>query len=318
MATLHTLRNKYLCAKISTLGAEVQSLQDIATGQEYCWQGDPAFWGGRAPILFPIVGGMWDGQCRINQRTYSIPKHGFVRNRNWSIVPAATPPPAELGEESETLTLAVENTPDELEMFPWPYRLEVSYRLCGRRLEAEFLVKNLSTTETMHFQIGGHPSLQMPDWKADGQVVQGYLRFEGRPLDMLRATTQGCTQPQRVPIPWSNDAATSAALARHQSHNALVPICVDTFANEALIFDNHQLSAIEVLDLNGRRLAHFTSSAPVWLVWSPTGQHAPFICVEPWYGLCDSHYFSGSIEDRPFMQHASPGQTWKGGYTMSV
>lgn len=317
MAQLHHLYNKHLMATISAEGAEIVSLRDRQSNQEYCWQADPAYWDGHAPILFPIVGGMWDGVCRIQQREYAIPKHGFVRKRTWSLLEA----PAradQLGEESQTLTFTVENTEAELEIFPWPYRLAVSYKLVGRTLRVDMKVENRSTNSTMYFQMGGHPSLQLPDWKPEGQTVQGYLRFEGRPIDMLRATTQGCTQPQRVPVPWSDDHNTSAALARHQPYNALVPISVDTFANEALIFDRQQLSAVEVLNLQHRRIARFTSSAPVWLIWSPQGQHAPFVCVEPWYGLCDSHYFDGSIEERPYIQQALPGQTWTGWYQMEV
>ena len=44
-----------IAVTVSPLGAEMQSLQD-AQGRDYLWNGDPAFWSGRAPILFPIVG----------------------------------------------------------------------------------------------------------------------------------------------------------------------------------------------------------------------------------------------------------------------
>ena len=45
------ITNGDLTATISTLGAELQSLTDSA-GREYMTDGDPAFWSGRAPILF--------------------------------------------------------------------------------------------------------------------------------------------------------------------------------------------------------------------------------------------------------------------------
>ena len=313
MQTLFTLHNEHLQATFSTQGAELQSLTDRKTGQEYCWQGDLAFWNGRAPILFPIVGGMWDGACRINGQVYHIPKHGFVRKREWTRIAAA-----QHLTNDNSITFAVENTSEELEMFPWPYRLEVTYALTGRTLRTDLRVKNLSSASTLYFQMGGHPSLRLPDWQPEGQNVQGYLRFEGRPLDLLRASLQGCTEPKRVPIPWNDDVETSNALARHQPANALVPISVATFANEALIFDHRQLSAVEVLNLRKQRVARFASSAPVWLVWAPQGKHAPFLCVEPWYGLCDPQDFHGNIEERPYIQHAAPGAVWEGWYTMEV
>ena len=211
MQKLFTLQNEHLQATFSVQGAELQSLTDRNTGQEYCWQGDPAYWKGRAPILFPIVGGMWDGVCRINGQTYAIPKHGFVRKREWTRIPETRNAPA-----GNSITFAIENTAEELAIFPWPYHLEVTYSLTGRTLRADLRVHNPSSASTLYFQMGGHPSLLLPDWKAEGQDVQGYLRFEGRPIDLLRASLQGCTEPKRVPIPWSNDIETSNALARHQ------------------------------------------------------------------------------------------------------
>lgn len=308
MQPLFTLRNEELTARIASRGAEVQSLSDNRSGQEFCWQGDPEFWAGRAPILFPIVGSLWNGTCRIDEKEYRIPKHGFVKDREWTL----------LSQTDRSLTLVLEGTRADLECFPWPFRLEVGYRLDGRCLRADLRVHNLSAESTMWFQIGGHPSVLLPDWQRQGQDVQGYLRFEGNPRDMLRASLQGCTEAKRVPIPWNNDIETSTALARHQPANALVPICTATFAQEALIFDGRQVSAVQVLDLRKRRVARIASSAPVWLVWAPQGQHAPFLCAEPWYGLCDPQEFSDGIRQRPFIQHAAPLHTWSGWYTLEV
>ena len=52
-----TIRSDRLEAVVSPLGAELQSLRDSA-GRDYLWDGDAAWWTGRAPILFPIVVGL--------------------------------------------------------------------------------------------------------------------------------------------------------------------------------------------------------------------------------------------------------------------
>ena len=49
-------------------------MKDLKTGREYGWQGDERWWKGRAPILFPIVGGMWNGECRYGNTVLRIPK----------------------------------------------------------------------------------------------------------------------------------------------------------------------------------------------------------------------------------------------------
>ena len=51
---------------------------------------------------------------------------------------------------------------------------------------------------------------------------------------------KGVTEPQRFPIPWSKDAATSRALASNNHFNALIPLTIDAFANEALISINNK------------------------------------------------------------------------------
>ena len=67
---------------VSHKGAELQSL--IANGREYLWQGDPTFWGRRAPILFPIVGKVADDKLRINGQEYTMKQHGFARDAEFA------------------------------------------------------------------------------------------------------------------------------------------------------------------------------------------------------------------------------------------
>lgn len=47
-----TISNEHLQVKISTKGAEVQSIQDIKTQQEYIWKGDEKWWSGHSPYSF--------------------------------------------------------------------------------------------------------------------------------------------------------------------------------------------------------------------------------------------------------------------------
>ena len=67
-----------LAAEIAAVGAELVRLTDGA-GRDLLWNGDPAWWTGRAPILFPIVGELRDGQYRLDGKTYLLPRHGFAR-----------------------------------------------------------------------------------------------------------------------------------------------------------------------------------------------------------------------------------------------
>lgn len=75
-----TLSNKLLTVTASSVGAELQSIRSNLTGHEYLLQGDPFYWKRRSPILFPIVGTVWDG------KEYAMNQHGFARDMNSATV----------------------------------------------------------------------------------------------------------------------------------------------------------------------------------------------------------------------------------------
>ena len=74
-----------LTAAINPHGAELSSLRDPA-GRELMTDGDPAFWSGHAPLLFPIVGRLVGDCYRLDGRDYSLPQHGFARRRDFALI----------------------------------------------------------------------------------------------------------------------------------------------------------------------------------------------------------------------------------------
>ncbi len=287
-----TLSNNQLSVLISEIGAEVQSIKSVETGHEYLWNGDARWWSGHSPILFPIVGGMWNGTCRIHGTEWQIPKHGFVRRAPWHV-----------DEQTNTqVRLSFHSTVGTFQHFPFAYCLTVTYTLHEKTLSATFHVHNLSNCD-LHFQLGGHPAIALPDWKEENPV-DGYLKLEGSASYVVRVGEQGCWQPEHHAVP--------------QTADGLVPITVDTFSHEALIFPEHQVKAAIVLNLQKQPIARVACESPVWLFWQPQGVHTPFICCEPWYGLCDEQGFEGDISQRPYINCAHAGDTWTGGYEVEI
>lgn len=286
------ISNNQLAVTISPIGAEVQSIKDVNTQCEYLWHGDAHWWSGHSPILFPIVGGLWNGTCRVDGQELHISKHGFVRRAPWRVVCV----------EADKAVFEFVSTVGTFAIFPYAFRLTATYSLDDRKLRAEFCVENLGGSPFC-FQLGGHPAIALPNWD-DAQPLDGYLRLEGNPTYVLRAGEQGCLEPDTFPVPLNADG--------------LVPLTVDTFSHEALIFDNHQVSAATVLTPSGQPVARVESTAPVWLFWSPQGIHTPFVCLEPWYGLCDHQSFCGDITERPYINTVNGHATWMGGYGIEI
>ena len=77
MSTVTTIKRGGLTAAIDSMGAQLTRL--ALNGNEYLWQGDPAFWGKHAPILFPIVGSLRNNTATSAAGTCEMPRHGLAR-----------------------------------------------------------------------------------------------------------------------------------------------------------------------------------------------------------------------------------------------
>src|SRR5579871_4153790 len=80
-----SIESAELQATISTLGAELVGLRD-SDGVDYLWTGDPAWWTGHAPILFPIVGELRGNSFTVDGKRYAMGRHGFARGSTFDVV----------------------------------------------------------------------------------------------------------------------------------------------------------------------------------------------------------------------------------------
>ena len=178
---MKTVSNQELTIRVSEHGAELSSIVANATGKEYLWQADPAFWKRHSPVLFPIVGSVWKAEYRNEGTVYPLSQHGFARDMDFTLIDEA---------ENE-LRFALESTPDTLRAYPFPFLLEIGYRLEGNKVEVLWRVKNTGD-KTMHFQIGAHPAFLYPNYEVD-QPDRGYFAFDVKKDLVYRALVEkGC------------------------------------------------------------------------------------------------------------------------------
>ena len=71
------ISNDDLAVEVSSLGAEMQSLKTV-DGRDWLWNGDAAWWTGRSPILFPIVGKAPGDILAVNGTPYPIDRKSVV------------------------------------------------------------------------------------------------------------------------------------------------------------------------------------------------------------------------------------------------
>lgn len=286
------LESSYLSAEINLHGAELSSLR--SKEREYIWQADPRFWKRHAPILFPIVGKVWDNTYRVGQAEYHLPQHGFARDCDFSLINQ------QLGEAVLELT----HTDELLSRYPYPFRLEARHKLLADTVVSKWTVANVADLD-MYYQIGAHPAFNLPGFRPDDDV-HGYLVFyrDSQALTSLSVTQlsdRGHALPSRYELALD-----------HQ----MLAITPTLFEHDALVLEGSQADRVVMLDAQQRPYLQMDFDAPVVGVWSPL--NAPFCCIEPWFGRTDAEGFAGSIEARDYIQRLGAHETFCFTYTIKI
>ena len=290
---METLHNELLTVEVSDLGAELQSIKDDE-GKEYLWQGDDRYWGRRSPILFPLVCGLWKGTYRTEGDTYQMGRHGFARDMNFRVLKKA----------DDRMTYVLSDTENTLRQYPYHFMLSVTYKLVENEIHVIWHVHNTDTRE-IHFQIGAHPAFYLPGVK-EGEPIKGCLRFDrGDKIERIYGNHDGCITDDRYELEGCN--------------GGLWAFNEESFKDDAVIIDKCQLREIEILDPQTARPAVTVSfNAPCVGIWTPYGKNAPFLCIEPWYGVHDRYEYRGQFRDKYLMNHLQPGASFMSEYIIKI
>lgn len=289
---MQTLCNGILTVQVSESGAELQSIKK--NGHEYLWQGDPAFWGRRSPVLFPIVGSVWEKKYRVNGTEYEMGQHGFARDMEFSLVSAS----------DDEVWYRIEYSKDTLQVYPWQFVLEIGYRLSGNSIEVLWKVTNPSDEE-IFFQIGAHPAFNYPDYDAQ-KPERGYFVFDrSEGLQCVRIKEKGCVDAEsRYPLILTDGA---------------IPLDWKTYDEiDTFVLQDSQVSRVSLLRPDKSPYLTVTFDAPVLGLWSPPGKNAPFVCIEPWFGRCDQAGYEGDFRNRDWMNALAPGKVFSASYTITL
>lgn len=290
---MHTLKNDVLTVEVSEHGAELHSIRKGAT--EYLWQADPKFWARHSPVLFPIVGSVWDKLYRVDGKVYELGQHGFARDMDFVKVE---------GNDTEVF-YRLESNEETLKKYPWPFRLEIGYKLKDNAIEVIWRVYNPGTEE-MYFQIGAHPAFYYPDYDPETDE-RGYFSFDrSEGLECIRIMEKGCV-----------DAVTKYPLEIPQ--DGLLPLRKDTFdVIDTIMLQDSQIGRVTLHRNDGTPWLSLKFTAPVVGLWSPPTRNAPFICIEPWYGRCDRAGYTGDYRQKDWVNRLEPGKEFEGIYTIEI
>ncbi|BBM22322.1 aldose 1-epimerase family protein [Lactobacillus pentosus] len=276
------ITNGKICVVISTLGAEIQSVELLESGVNVIWNDEnQQYWQRHAPILFPIIGRLNDNSYKYQGRKYELNQHGFLRDQEFQVI-ASDYNFVKLQSASNTRTRA---------KYPFDYRFQVLYQLVDNRLEICYQIEN-EDHKTMYYSLGLHPGFNI-----NGTLDNYQLIFEPRIKEIKRLRV--------TPAPFIDGSSSLETI-----ENGVLPlsysllnqglVIVDTDNLESVILS--QLSSVDQIEIS---LADF----PYLAIWSPENQNAPFVCVEPFKGLPDLYGQPRNLQDKLGIQSILSGQT---------
>lgn len=283
------LTNDILSIDVSTHGAELVSLRK--GDREYMWNGDAAFWNRHAPTLFPAVGKPFDNTIHIDGKPHTMQQHGFARDSEFVTI------------GDGHLQMVDTDRPD---VYPYKFTLDAEYRLDGSSVETTWTVTNKGDDD-MHFQIGAHPGFMLPDYDADDKV-HGHVRYYDKSNHPISPViTSALDDGNRIP------------LAEQRHIPADMAIEKSTFAHDALIFEHGQVATTELLDKHGKPVLSVSCpQAEAYGIWAPHKEGCPFVCLEPWCGICDRKGFSGDISERTYSHRLAPKEQYRFTYKIDI
>ena len=250
-----TLHSPSLSVEIAPLGAELQSIRDVA-GRDYLHDG-ASFWTGRAPLLFPIVGALKNNTHVVDGIAYHLPKHGFARHSLFEVVEAS----------ADRARFRLTDSEATRAEYPFKFMLEARFSLMGTKLTTAVTVTN-TDTKPIPVAFGFHPAFRWPLPGAGAKLHQviDFALDEPRPLTRINA-----------------DGLIARQLESPVKGRRLL-LADELFENDALIFLNLNSRSLRFGPANGGSpaLRIDFESMPHLGIWTKPG--APYLCIEPWSG----------------------------------
>jgi galactose mutarotase-like enzyme len=286
---IHRLQTDRAEAAIAAVGAELQALR--LDGRDLLWHGGP-LWPRHAPLLFPIVGRLNDDLLRCGGRTFPMPRHGFARDRAFTLVEGtATTCTAELRDDESSRAL-----------YPFPFLLRVAYTLGAASLRMDITLRNPGEGP-LPARLGLHPAFR---WPLDPRLPKDAHRlvFEtGEPGPLRRLTAEGLLDPEARPSP---------ILGR------TLPLQEGLFDEDALIFLEPRSRSLRFEAGAGPALTLRWEGFPHLGLWAKPGPGPAFLCIEPWEGHADPADWTGEFREKPRSFILPPGAARRWSLTISV
>lgn len=212
-----------------------------------------------------------------------MPKHGFARHSVFAI--------QEQSEDSMTFSLA--SSDETRKCYPFEFELLIKYSVSGHTLRCTSTVINKTDGE-MYFSIGAHPGFNCR--------IGDAIEFEkDENLRTMRIDSSSILMDETFPVELENGH--TIRLTEH------------IFDKDALILEGLNSESLRLV--SGDRTIKFTfGKAPYLGIWAKP--NAPYVCLEPWYGVNDSCDKKDSIAKKRGIEKLEKGETFSFDWTAEL
>ncbi|KGF31990.1 protein lacX [Peptoniphilus lacrimalis DNF00528] len=293
------LKSDQLNVEFQTLGGALSSIKD-KDDVEYLWQGDPTYWSGQAPVLFPICGSVRNDTVLYDkedgsQKEGKIPRHGLVRKKEFTLVE----------QTDNSVTFAIEDDEEMYANYPYHFRLEITYTVTGKTIRTQYKIYNKEAEKSMPYFIGGHPGFNCP--LLDDEVYEDYyLEFE---------KPETCTVPKPFPETGMLDLKDRNSWLNNQKE---IDLNYDFFSYDAVTLDELESRTVALRSRkHDKGLKLDFKEFPNLIVWS-TLNKGPFIALEPWSGLSTSIEEGDRLEDKKDVKIIKPSDFDQVGFNIEI
>lgn len=278
---------------VDTHGAELVSFQDEC-GREYIWNGDPAYWSGRNPNLFPVVGNLKNGKVRIEGNEYEMNRHGFARNSEFEVAEHGT----------DYVIFELHESEETLNRYPYKFSLRIEHRLSEKGFSTEFHVKNTGD-KILPYCVGAHTAFRCP--MNDGENFEDYqLVFN--------------EEEEAPTILLSSEGLFRNGAAEPMLSGKVLPLDYRVYARlDTIVFRGLNSNGVSLVHKETGHGVHMEfEQFPMIAFWTKGSAKAPYICLEPWHGCAAYENESGDILDKPHVILLQPGESRSLKYTVEI
>lgn len=289
MSEIISISSNSLTASIDTMGAQLMSLRKGES--EYLWQGDSNWWPRRAPILFPIVGVLKDGEAESAEGTISLARHGLARLNQFEVVE----------QSASSVTLQLKSTEETREAYPYDFELKLIFSVAGDTLTQTYEVTNPANV-VLPFTLGAHPAFNIPIPGVEAASLDQYHLLFTRSWTSYgpSITDEGLcdyTTPQKL-IVNSDTLPLSWELIDREKTITLEDVPDRRITLAANVEASSEAHGIQ-MDFEGFDYLGIWSAAP----------GCPFVALEPWCGIADTVDCDGIFEHKPGIISLEPAQS---------